>query len=223
MNKSVLLLGLLVACGGDDGDGPQIITPDAPGGGGGNVDAPASGNCGVEASLTAAFTEANSFAAVQGDAGQQVMFSGGPLNQDATPDLLELQFYQGIPPFADGFAAKTIPLTGAETDYATCGACLLVFANMTENTPVEQAETYFPTGGTLTVESVTGNLQWTLSNVTLQKVTIDWAGETYATTPVNDGCTTTVSATLNTPIEQDMALRAGGNANVLRARKALAK
>ncbi len=220
MKKSVLLLGLLVACGGDDGDGPTIITPDAPGGG--NVDAPPVANCGVETSLSATFTEANSFAALEGDPGEQILSSGGLLNQDAMPDILDVGFYQGLPPFQDGFAAKVIPLTGNEANFATCGACVLVFANMTENTNVRQAETYFPTGGTLTVESVAGNLKWTISNATLQKVTIDWDGD-FTSTPVNDGCTTTLNATLDTPIEQDPALRAGGNANLLRARKALSK
>ena len=190
MKKSVLLLGLLVACGGDDGDGPTIITPDAPGGG--NVDASQPANCALAAELGTAPPSSETFFVIpEGETVPALYYTGAPLNQDAMPDILWVDLWDGYGAFENGFptAGTTIQLTGDEAGADTCGACVSVWADATQ----QSREDYFATGGTLQLTSVSQtSVAGMLTNVTFAHVNID--EQSLATTPHPDGCTSALTS-----------------------------
>ncbi len=116
------------------------------------------------------------------------------LNEDAAPDALDISLYSGSGVFSSGIAPGTYPLTGSELNYATCGICILGFTDL--DAEGYATDLYFQTGGSVTISSVSGQLQATLTNVTFE--TVDIASGTYESTPVGDGCTTSISsATVN--------------------------
>ncbi|MGI5863257.1 MAG: hypothetical protein ACOX6T_14545 [Myxococcales bacterium] len=116
------------------------------------------------------------------------------LNEDEAPDALDITLYSGYGIFASGIAPGTYPLTGDELNYATCGICILGFSDIGEDGYA--TDLYFQTGGTVTISSVSGQFQATLSNVTFQSVIID--ASTLESSPAGDGCTTSISsATVN--------------------------
>jgi hypothetical protein len=114
------------------------------------------------------------------------------LNGD--PDTLKIDLYQGAGVFVDSIHAGTFPLTGAETSYATCAACVHLTVTGAGGT-----QDYMATGGTLTITSVSPHLQATLTDVAFEHVTI--AGS--SSTPVGDGC---VSAIGHLAIDSPLAL-----------------
>ena len=142
---------------------------------------------------------------------------GARLNQDMTPDVIQVELYAGFTAFANGIMPKTVQLTGDELNYKTCGACVRIFADASQMASGAQ---YFATGGTLELTSTQGNLTGTLTNVTLTKVTI---AQDFTSTPVGDGCNTTiVSAAMNAPLMMGSAAGVAptnGGAIVLRGRK----
>lgn len=195
-----LCLFSLVACGGDDGD---TMLVDA---GPGSADAPPASNCTVSPSYSTTFDMNNAFAETNGAGTEQELVGGGFLNMDAMPDALQIELYAGLGPFQNGITSQSITLAGDELDYATCAACVRVFTDLTEDSSGGE---YFATGGTLNLTSVENTLKFTLTNVTLQHVTI--TSGTWETTPVGDGCTTTLTdVTFSAPIEQPQARSKNG-------------
>jgi hypothetical protein len=116
------------------------------------------------------------------------------LNQDAKPDYIDLELYKGFGVFTNGYptTATTIPLTGDEVNYRTCGACIRVYSDIdTDNMTI--AGTYFATAGTLELTQVSETrLAGTLTNLTLTHVDID--DTTFETTAHADGCSTTLAS-----------------------------
>jgi hypothetical protein len=186
---------LSLACGGngDSGKGGGInVMPDAapipP-----SVDAPMQASCMIEQMLMPTFTAMDQFAetAGSGSSGSNAHTEvwGGRLNMDMTPDFVQVELYAGFAAFAGtDITAKAIPLTGDELNYKTCGACVRIFADVANQMAGAQ---YFATGGMLELTSVQGSLKGTLTNVTLEKVTI---AQDYTSTPVGDGCNTKIVA-----------------------------
>jgi hypothetical protein len=93
----------------------------------------------------------------------------------ATPDFVEIELWDGYGAFT-GTAAHTgtFTISGAETDYDTCGTCVLMFANVdANNTP---AKMLLATSGTVTVTSVgtaTGQTtQATVTNASFVEITL---------------------------------------------------
>ena len=66
-----------------------------------------------------------------GDPDRIVYF--GALNADTKPDFLYLDFWNGYGVFANGINPGTYQLTGAETAWETCGACVLIQAEYDMN------------------------------------------------------------------------------------------
>lgn len=186
----VLLAFALAACGGDD-DG---VTP--------TVDAPGSIDAAVDAPVTCSVSTRNfgdkgaltPSICVQ-DPGQDaadpmddVIFMRAPLEAGSPFDEIEIQLWAGFGALTNGFANGTYPITGDETQFATCGVCVFLNTNRVDDQTYE--DDYFATGGTVTLTSVQGNLTGTVSNLTFEHVTVA-QGES---TPVGDGCTTGVTA-----------------------------
>ena len=119
--------------------------------------------------------------------------TGGP-----TPDLIELeaelaggdvaviQLYKGFGAFAAGeIAPGTYPIAGDETQYATCGVCVLVV-------PLEDADApYLAQAGAVTITSITPNLAGSVADVALVHVELD---DEQVSTPAEDGCATAITA-----------------------------
>lgn len=104
----------------------------------------------------------------------------------AVPDEFQIQLYEFKGPQAPG----TFDLgAGDETNFATCAHCVLVFEDM--NAEGKAARYFFQTAGELTLTvnptPTTGEVRGSLKNLRLVEVTIDYAGETFESTPVPNG------------------------------------
>jgi hypothetical protein len=204
-SSSPLVLSLgLVACGGSD-DGVSIVV-DARSVDGG-LDAAAA--CTVStASFGArgAVTPSLCFQDPGMDAmsaSDDVIVMRAPLEAGMPFDELELDLYAGFGAFAGGFATGTFPITAEESDFATCGLC--VFVN-TDRDADGYVDDYLATGGSVTITSINGMLTGSVSNLTLQHVTLDESGST----PAGDGCVTAVaSASFTAPIGAPPMNKAG--------------
>jgi hypothetical protein len=93
--------------------------------------------------------------ATQGTTTAKVYFVGASTSltaTQATPDVLQVELWDGYGVFAGGAARTgTFSITGDETDYDTCGVCVLTLANVTNNTPTKML---FATSGTVTVTTI---------------------------------------------------------------------
>lgn len=176
----VSLLG--AACGGGSSAPPTTV--DGPGG---TSDGPVSGACTAAASYSAAAATSNGAffgceTAGCAIADAEVVFVDAQLNTDATPDLLAIELYKlGV--FANGITTGTFQLTGAEANYATCGACVLIYTDFDQGAGMI-ADSYMATGGSLTITSLSPMVTGSLSNVTFTHVDID--ANTFESTPVGD-------------------------------------
>jgi hypothetical protein len=139
----------------------------------------------------ASFTSTNAVRTQDGAGNQHVAFLGA-LQPGPTADTLDIQLIQGMGAFAGGPpAAGTYALTGAETQLATCGVCVVIEAG----TPREY---YAAQRGTLVIETVDTSFKASLSNAELAHVTVD---PMTSVSTIVDACTTSVtSASWDTPV-----------------------
>ena len=101
-----------------------------------------------------------------------------------------------IAPFGTTIAPMAnIDLSG-QSQFKTCGACVLVLARVGTDGSAQQI--YLATAGTLTITAVSPNITGTMSNVTFQHVTID--PSTTISTRVDDCVTSVTSASFNTTV-----------------------
>jgi hypothetical protein len=179
MNK-LLLLGMLslAACGGGGGD--DQADAGAPDSGGGACPNPLVGaDLGDLGALTGA-----------SDPG-----GGDPFLQAALPgtdNALSIELYDGLGVFSGGIATGTYEITGAETQYKDCGACVLIYAGWADTT-MEPTAFYMADSGSLTIDNFTTAMTGSIANVHLIHVTINTAGD-FTSTPVNDGCESTITS-----------------------------
>lgn len=92
-----------------------------------------------------------------------------------TPDVLMVELWDDYGAFAGGPARTgTFTLAGNETDYDTCGVCVLLAANVAANVP---SKLLLATAGTVTVTSIgtgTGQTtQATITNATFVEIAFD--------------------------------------------------
>lgn len=186
----------ITACAGEAAPGP---------GGGGGPDAgvtPPAATCLVPASFgdVGALTNGSAVVIPQ-DAAQPagkkiVLFNVAftdPATPSAPPDILHLEFWDGLGVFAAGFKPGTFTIAGDEADFFRCSTCVVVAADFAEasNTP---ARTYMAKGGTVTLTAIdptagTGKLTGSIAGVSFGGV--DVSGTTQLA--LTDGCTTAVS------------------------------
>jgi hypothetical protein len=193
----VASLGLaLGACGGGGGgSSPDARQPNNTIDARATIDAPPSVGC----------LAASSYGAIE--PGQQAIAQGGPpptminmfgaLNQDSTPDFISLELWKGYGPFGDttnptDIVPGTYTISGDETQYATCGVCILVLTDFDPNTMMVAGTPYLASSGSVTITSVSPNITGTFSNLVFQHVEINEMDAT--STPSADGCTTALAA-----------------------------
>jgi hypothetical protein len=115
---------------------------------------------------------------------------------------MEIELVPGFPPFENGVTTLTNHvLSGPDLNYGTCGLCLRLVTYPTGD--VASLKHYYVTGGTITVSEVEDGMTGTASNLTFEEVTLN--GDTFYTTPVPDGCETSISS-----IAFDESLATGG-------------
>lgn len=190
---ALLLFG---ACGG--GDDPPVTadrvegTPDAGAGGPDAGDAPPT--CAVPDGLGDVMAMAAAAQFPQEDTmpmGPKLIQIEGQLNDDPAPDVLIIQLWDNYGPFVGGPVAPidSYAITGMDTDWTRCGACVAIAADMS---PMGQpAQLYVAESGTITITNVTGNVTGNISSVSLRHVDI-LPGPTQMDNP--SGCDTTITS-----------------------------
>ncbi len=108
-----------------------------------------------------------------------------PANEGSTTQLL-IEARKGYGRFAEGFSTGEFELSGAELNYGTCGLCFLL-----HNSTEEETKRFMVTRGHVTITSVSGGFDLTLSNAAFEEVTLDASN---LSTPVQDGCTVTLES-----------------------------
>ncbi len=102
------------------------------------------------------------------------------------PDVLVVELWDDFGVFAGGPAKTgTFQLTGEETDYDTCGVCVLLLANTVDDT---QEKMLLATSGTVTVTSIATaagqTTQVSLTNASFVEISYD-ATNGYQTVPTS--------------------------------------
>jgi hypothetical protein len=112
---------------------------------------------------------------------------GGSIVPDA--DVFQLQLYAGFGVFADGVVPGIYEIAGAETQFATCGVCAFVAAELAPETTFEDPDRiYMARAGTVEITSLTPTLSGSVSNLVLDHVRIDMGTDSIV---VGD-CQTTI-------------------------------
>jgi hypothetical protein len=176
VRAALSLVILLAACGarigGDDSSDDNNARPDAsltrsPDAGQQQQQQPDAAVMTVQDNACGVAQTQGDFGTITGYAGQQLqdgsttqrirwVGSATPSTiQSATPDHLYVELWDGYGPFNGGSARTgTFTITGADTDLDTCGICVLMLANVSNNTP---SKTMIATSGTVTITSVGTN------------------------------------------------------------------
>lgn len=136
----------------------------------------------------------------EGNPDARVLRLRGDAANGTKPDLVEIELWDGLGEFTGGMMAPgTYEITGAETKVLSCGICLYIYSDATvvDGEVVDSAKDYIATGGSITVDSVTGNFTGSLDGVTFTE--IDWTSEDGSA--LDGGCTTAIpSATFDVAI-----------------------
>jgi hypothetical protein len=116
-----------------------------------------------------------------------------PLNEDAEPDVLFLEFWETEEPFlSQGFVPLTQTLNGDQADLITCGVCSFIAANFVDASDIDFNAAY---AGDVVIETIdvtpdTGSVTGTLTGIKFRAVTLDEAGQET----VEDGCRSELEA-----------------------------
>lgn len=135
----------------------------------------------------------------------EFMYMFGDLNADAMFDAFYMELAAGYGAFTDTpIAPGTYELSGEESDYATCGVCAEIDADINDEGEISQI--YFANGGSITINSITPNLSGTITNATFVHSNFD--PDDGTTTPHQSGCQTTLTSAsfdvMVETIEEDM-------------------
>lgn len=164
VRSALLVIPVLAACGARLGSSEVDQRPDAAAGQ--RVDGAVSlpdaaqmnvdNDCGIAANQgDLGLMIGTAGAQAQGTSTAQTYFVAAPTSLSAMqpiPDVISVELWDGYGAFANGMARTgTFTISGDETDYDTCGICVLMAANLVNNTP---AKLLLATTGTVTVTSI---------------------------------------------------------------------
>jgi hypothetical protein len=166
------LIPVALACTGDDGGHHISVQPDAAAT---QPDAPV--NCTAAESYAGLLTGSaapqrgtNYPAAGSGsDASVHRIVGTARLSPEVPPDVLFMDLYANYGVFAGGdIKTGTFYLNGDETSYSSCGACVLIAADVTQNAITDW---YMASGGQVDITAVSGtNITGSLKDVTFRRV-----------------------------------------------------
>jgi hypothetical protein len=169
------VLPIAFACGGGDdgGGGIHVTNPDAA------IDAmePCKGQTMYTPAFGSDSQEATDYPATGSgeDATLHEVFFIGALDANTPGDYLYLDLYEMFGAFDGGdIKTGTFPITGDDAAYSTCGACVMLGAQVDADGNVD--DWYFARSGILNLTSVTGRLTGSLQNVMLYRVKTDVDG-----------------------------------------------
>src|SRR5687767_5534410 len=187
LSSSIFVLAAAVGCGGGK-NGPNVLPDSAP-----QPDSPDQVSCRLANTGTAtALMQAGGFdTSNEADTAEFVVQTD--INSDATPDIATILLFDGFGVFSDPApippGQQTIQITGAEAQFASCGACIL--AGTDADAQGMFMDDYLVTSGTLNITSVTQQrIEGTITNATFTHVDIDQM--TAMSTPNSSGCSATV-------------------------------
>jgi hypothetical protein len=186
----------LVACGGGESrpDASIIVQPDAP------LDAPKP--CGATPAY-GTVTPMDEIATRSADTNPEEIYYDAAMNTDTKFDDLSLQLFKGLGAFTTGeIVPGVVALSGAETNYETCGACVLIYVDLDPDNDFADDGVYMASGGTINLMTLSPNIKGTLSNVQFTHVTID--ADTFHSTPVGDCQATVTSMAFDFPVTTDV-------------------
>jgi hypothetical protein len=211
------LIPIALACGGDDDGGKIMVQPDSA-----MPDAPVicsalPSYAGVAAGSNTQFAT-NYPASGSGSSAQpHVQSYLGAMNADI--DALELLLFGGFGSFSGGdIKPGTYQLTGDETKFSSCGACVLIGTDVTQS---GQADWYMASGGSITLTMAGGGsnttLSGSLSNVNFAHVGKDADGE--PTDSVVDSCVSSIPSANFTATLRAPSMMAGGKRSALLSKR----
>lgn len=120
------------------------------------------------------------------------------LNADARPDMLSVSLYDGFGVFAAGVAAGTFTIDATEAQFATCGVCVMLGADMDPATG-QAGATYMASGGTVTISRLDTRFVATLSGITFRHVTV--SPTTFVSTPTGSCASAITSASIDSLVQ----------------------
>lgn len=137
----------------------------------------------------------------EGNPDAKVIDLTGTAANGQQPDLISIELWDGLGAFAGGDAATgTFTISGDDTKFVTCGICMYIHADATvaEGTVLDSRKDYVATGGSITIDSIAGNLTGSVTDLTFTELDLsDPQGG-----PLEGGCQTAVpSATFDVAIE----------------------
>ncbi len=196
---------LVTGCSSSTADAPAPDAMTMPTGGGdpidpgagtdaGTIDPGPAANCAAPATLgELAAPPAATITANNQQGGGVALTTGFLLDQTATPDVLLIGFWEGLGVFTNGFAPGTYDIAGAETDFAACGACIFVGADV--DAQGNSAQLLMAQSGTLTITAIDpnpgqGRVTGSFSNVQLAEVEVS---PDNVQTVVPNGCTSSLT------------------------------
>src|SRR5665647_1507141 len=152
---------LLVGCDGGSShpDATIIVQPDAP------IDAPKP--CGATPTY-GTVTPMDEIASRDLDVNPTEVYYDAAMNPDVKFDDLSLQLFKGLGAYTTGeIVPGVVALSGPETNYETCGACVLIYVDLDPANMFMDDGVYMASGGTINLTTLTPNIKGTLSNVCL--------------------------------------------------------
>ena len=152
-------LALLAGCSGS-GNSPDAHVPP--------VDVFGSeATCLIKGGYGALGTLMGTFNTMGGTTNATIVLDPGPPGKD---DLF-IKLVAGKGVFVGGLKTGVFDLTGAETDYNTCGACVIIIADLIPGQG--PSKFYLATSGTLTLSSVTQPMSGSGSNLLFDEIGVN--------------------------------------------------
>lgn len=138
----------------------------------------------------------------EGNADARTLQLMGTAANGSKPDIIQIELWDGLGAFSGGDAAPgTYTIEGAETSVVSCGICIYIWADSTvgDGVVVDSEKDYIATGGSITIDSVTGNFTGSVADLTFTE--IDQTSENGD--PLPGGCQTALgSGTFDVAIDE---------------------
>lgn len=115
-----------------------------------------------------------------------------PLNNDAMPDVMFLELYEGEPPFDNGIETGTFTIIDDQTDLVACSVCAYLAGDFVD---LSNVNFHMASSGAVSITAVdttpgTGSIVGSIQNLALREVTVSANGQQV----VPMGCRLTIGS-----------------------------